>query len=182
MGLDARAVAWEPLRPTPALAALPGPAQEAAAELGALMSELSEEGICASWILGNEEALWGWLNGWDASDFFPRWGEWHGTAADRAEAQALHEECGGWIVWEEGGPTYLPTAEWVKRLWDQARHLQKDSPMHEVFYIGQRVWVDDAGEKSPGVVSNMDRAGYFVTVNLRTLRFPGSKLAARNGR
>lgn len=104
-----------------------------------------------------------------------------GTSLTARRPKTFTRSAKGGSCGKRGGLTYLPTAEWVKRLQAQARRLLGDPPMHEVFYIGQRVWVDDAGEKSPGVVSNMDRDGYFVTVNLRTLRFPGSKLAARNG-
>lgn len=103
---------------TPALLALTPEQRQAAQDLYEEMSDLSEEGICAGWIMGNEYHLWCWLQGLDdGSSAYPMWGDRRGGDIDKARVRALHERCGGWVVWDDaaGGAVYLPTGDWLAR-------------------------------------------------------------------
>ena len=41
----------------------------------------------------------------------------YGGDIDKARVRALHERCGGWVVWDDaaGGAVYLPTGDWLAR-------------------------------------------------------------------
>lgn len=88
-----------PLSETPDLLALDDEGRAAAQELCDEMSDLSEDGICAAWVSGNERLLWAWLAGEDVASAYPCWGPWRGGEDDRARVRALHEACRGWVSW-----------------------------------------------------------------------------------
>jgi hypothetical protein len=86
---------------------------EEGARLGLLgpMTGISEERWCAGWLSNLEFILWRARNG-EPSGFEV------GSATPRqAELlRLLSEEAGGWWVYEEAGPVFLPMDEWLRRL------------------------------------------------------------------
>lgn len=86
----------------------------AAASLAFLMSELSEEHYCASWLSDCEHELWGMLTEPNRAH---RWGMGEIESASLRELQRLSDACGGWIRWRSagGGEWFIPIAEWTER-------------------------------------------------------------------
>ena len=71
-----------------------------------LMSEISEERWCASWLAGLEYILWDVVTG-KRNDI---------CGPDEIEQlKYLSEKCGGWIIWDEPaiGEKFVPMAEWL---------------------------------------------------------------------
>jgi hypothetical protein len=81
-------------------------------ELAEYMSDLSEEAYCAGWESGLEYALWDAAYGLRGDYGRLRLNEDH-----RARLRRLSEACHGWIVFDdETEETWIPTAEWQRRL------------------------------------------------------------------
>lgn len=78
-----------------------------------IMSDFSEEYICAGWLDGCEHALW------ELANRPGRWGHppWHVdiSEADAARMLALSAEIGGWPAAGESGVVLVPLAEWLVR-------------------------------------------------------------------
>lgn len=97
---------------------------EAVEVLAAVVSDISEEQWCASWLI-------------DCEFYF--WAGWHCSVRDLDELQALHDECGGWVVYElakgdepDPGWIFLPTAEWLPRFeaWAARRNPKPEAMLH----------------------------------------------------
>lgn len=78
-----------------------------AAFLAEEMGGISADYWFAGWMKDLEFMLWDWVTGkTPAPDFY------------RAEVEtiaALHELCGGWIIWDPAiGAKFIPTDEWLK--------------------------------------------------------------------
>ena len=83
---------------------LPHDAQIAAALLGRVMADLSEDYWCAGWIHDLEFDLWSAMHGAGAPF----------TRSDLAQVKYLSTKCGGWIVWHDAAPwrRYVPLSVW----------------------------------------------------------------------
>lgn len=81
----------------------PGP-QIAAAILGRVMGDLSQDCWCAGWLTDLEFHLWAAAHG-ARSQF---------TRSDLAQLKYLSAKCDGWIVWHEAAPwrRYVPLSAW----------------------------------------------------------------------
>lgn len=95
---------------------LPSEAQIAAALLGRVMADLSEDYWCAGWMSDLEYALWSATHG-GRSPF---------TRSDLAQVKYLSSKCGGWIVWHDAAPwrRYVPLSVWEPMFaqWQTRRH------------------------------------------------------------
>lgn len=89
---------------------LPHDAQIAAALLGRVMSDLSQDYWCAGWLIDLEFDLWSAMHG-ARSPF---------TRSDLAQVKYLSAKCGGWIVWHDAAPwrRYVPLSIWKPRFAD----------------------------------------------------------------
>lgn len=86
----------------------------AARALALLMSETSEDCMCAGWLIDCEHTLWRMLSEpnetheWGLSEVVP----------DILQAlQRLSEKCGGWIRWRDvaKGEWFVPLDDWLER-------------------------------------------------------------------
>lgn len=73
----------------------------AAVELRQRMSDISEDGICASWESGLEDSLWHYVESDDAAHPFA--GLMGHDDGDRAELRRLRDACGMWWVYDHRG-------------------------------------------------------------------------------
>jgi hypothetical protein len=82
----------------------PPDAQIAAALLGRVMGDLSQDYWCASWLTDLEFDLWSATLG-ARSPF---------TRSELAQVKYLSAKCGGWIVWHDAAPwrRYVPLSVW----------------------------------------------------------------------
>ena len=78
------------------------------------MSEISEDGLCAGWIHGNEYNIWAAIT---LDEPAPAYGPINPRLLRRC--QQLADEAGGWIYWDDG-PQFAPTAQWLAMF---AQHL-----------------------------------------------------------
>ncbi len=62
------------------------------------MSDISEDGYAAGWLIGNEFSLWRMLHGGD-----PRYGQTVVSPDDLEELRVLSEQAGGWIWTDRDG-------------------------------------------------------------------------------
>ncbi len=85
----------------------------AARLLARVMSGLSEDYFCAGWLGDCEYALWADLTGYEEIAGVKAWGI---TQEEKDELRLAHEVAGGWIVWGEGGETYLSNKDWQEHL------------------------------------------------------------------
>jgi hypothetical protein len=79
-----------------------------------IMSDLSEEYLCAQWPVGNEYKLWGDLAGESVCGEKP-----YGISPEeKEELHIAHELAGGWLRWSEeaGEIVFLTTEEWLAHL------------------------------------------------------------------
>lgn len=78
-------------------------------ELANAMSEISEECICAGWIMGNEHILWGLMTGESTIGY----GHGEPTEMDLKILRELHARAGGWIyLGSDGVLHFASTEEW----------------------------------------------------------------------
>lgn len=84
--------------------------RDAAGSLAVLMSEISEDHYCASWLVDLEFILWGMLQGGDRGFGFSDVAE-----EEIAALRRLSEKCGGWLAWREeaGGEMFVTLDEWA---------------------------------------------------------------------
>jgi hypothetical protein len=80
----------------------------AALGLLGLMTGISEEYWCASWMDGLEFALWNAQDG-------ALYGMGSLTPRQCMLLRLLSEECGGWWCWRDG-PKFVSAADWLKML------------------------------------------------------------------
>jgi hypothetical protein len=74
------------------------------------MSDISERCWCASWIMGNEFALWSIVQNGPC-----KWGQDEVDEGDIARLKEFSDISGGWFYWDdEEGEKFVPTDEWVK--------------------------------------------------------------------
>ncbi len=71
------------------------------------MSEISEEGIYAGWIHGNEYNIWAAIT---LGELPPGFGPINPRLLRRC--QLLSRDIGGWIYWADG-PQFAPMAQWL---------------------------------------------------------------------
>ncbi len=82
----------------------------AALGLLALMTGISEEFWCAGWMNGMEFDLWRRAAG-------TNYGQGIITERQATLLRLLHEECGGWWMWDYArGPVFVRTEEWLRVL------------------------------------------------------------------
>jgi hypothetical protein len=72
------------------------------------MSEISEEGFCAGWIVDNEYAIWDAITLGNPS---PSYRAINPRLLRRC--QQLSVEIGGWMCWTLDGPQFVPMAQWL---------------------------------------------------------------------
>lgn len=89
---------------------------DAARDLCAFMSVLSEKYYCAGWLIGLEYQLWSMVHGGSREC-----GPYTVTPEEVTKLRRLHERAGGWWMWAEdsqepgaSGQVFVPTAEWRK--------------------------------------------------------------------
>lgn len=84
------------------------------AALAYTMSEISEEGFCAQWMMGLEYDLWLIVTARRSA----RYGQTDVTLTQVGLLLALSEATGGWIHWDEqlGRETFIPLDEWRTRV------------------------------------------------------------------
>ena len=87
-----------------------------------VMSALSEDFFCATWMYDCEYALWSDLQGSEAGG---RKG-WGISSSDREELALVHRLADGWIIWsnEEKDLRFLTTEAWLDHL---SHHLAEAS-------------------------------------------------------
>ncbi len=73
------------------------------------MSEISEEGFCAGWIVDNEYAIWDAITLGNPS---PSYREINPRLLRRC--QQLSVEIGDWMCWTLEGPQFGPMAQWLE--------------------------------------------------------------------
>lgn len=78
----------------------------AQAALASVMSECSEEAVCAGWDHGCEYTLWAIMVG-DSDEYMYL----DVTPELRERLRRLSEACGGWIVWDDS-EKWVPVDEW----------------------------------------------------------------------
>lgn len=85
------------------------PDPNAARELLQLMSDLSEEAYCASWMTGIEFQLWEMLHGGERA-----YGNSVITLAELGQVRDLSGRCDGWWMWHEGldGEIFIRLEPW----------------------------------------------------------------------
>lgn len=82
--------------------------------LSMLMSEISEECMCAGWEMGLEYTLWDVVLG------RPIWSRWEDVTPEQREMLCeLSQELGGWVIWNPdpkatGDTLFVPLDEWRK--------------------------------------------------------------------
>lgn len=86
------------------------PDEGAALGLLGLMTGISEDCWCAGWLTGLEHSLWQAAH----SDEDYEFGMGVVTKRQRDLLRLLHEECGGWWVWEDGA-VFIRADEWESR-------------------------------------------------------------------
>jgi len=86
---------------------------EAARQLFALMSDISENCWCASWLSGCEYSLWRFVRAGVATS----WGQADVSVEELRSLMDLSLACNGWWTWnaELGGEVFVQFDEWVKR-------------------------------------------------------------------
>jgi hypothetical protein len=79
-----------------------------ACKLRDLMSDISEECYCATWLIDCEFELWEML------ETGPRkWGVGEVTAEQIVELKSLHHRCAGWVMFQDGvGEVFVDKREW----------------------------------------------------------------------
>lgn len=80
-------------------------------DLCRLMSEISEDHMCAGWDSGLEFRLWSMVQG-GLRDY----GVGEVPESVVAGLRTLAENCGGWWCWPRGAdePAFVPMAEWLE--------------------------------------------------------------------
>ena len=81
--------------------------------LVALMSAISEDCWCATWMSGNEYALWKVKPG-------TAYGQGEITERQSRLLSDLSAECGGWFRWDVG-LTFVPIADWERHVAEEER-------------------------------------------------------------
>lgn len=90
-----------------------GPDEGAALGLLGLMTGLSEDLFCATWLTGLEFSMWAAAH--SQEDF--KFGMGVINERQRRLLFDLGQEAGGWWVWQETGPPrFIPMAEWLERV------------------------------------------------------------------
>jgi hypothetical protein len=92
-------------------------------ELYQLMSDISEDCYCASWLIGNERHLWRAIT--DPNDDH-RYGMGEISEEDIARLRLLSQQVNGWWVWEDDGPDFISLDEWKRRLAALAAQKQEE--------------------------------------------------------
>ena len=95
---------------------LPAEARLGAGLLARFMSDLSQDYWAAGWLTGLEFELWTAV--WEEAS---RVGQ-----ANAARLRYLSSTCGGWIIWADTGPRYVPLEEWRTR-YDEWRDGRESS-------------------------------------------------------
>lgn len=87
---------------------------EAAAQLAAEMSEISEHYYCAGWLIGLEFSLWPFVA--DTSGEQHYFGMGTLSPAEVENLRTLSQKARGWWRWDEdlGGEVFVPLAEWER--------------------------------------------------------------------
>ncbi len=80
------------------------------------MSEISEDGLCASWVFDIEYNIWDAIVNGNASPAYSRM-----SPRLLRRCQLLSMEIGGWIYWTDG-PQFAPMAQWLTMV-DSRRKL-----------------------------------------------------------
>lgn len=109
------------------------PQSSPAAELAQLISDISENTICATWDTGIEFRAWKWVCSRPTEDF--AWMMDTVSVSDVNRMRELSEQIGGWVYWreheigelddDEVGVRFIPMAEWLtlyaehERKWGQ---------------------------------------------------------------
>lgn len=98
--------------------------------LSLLMSEISEDCMCAGWEIGLEYALWDALLG------KPLWGRWNSITPEQIEMlRELSHELGGWVIWNPDpnateDTLFLPLSDWQKKYADYVAKQHDRSDPH----------------------------------------------------
>lgn len=85
--------------------------RRAATALERLMSDISEDHYCATWLCGLDAALWHYVVNGPG-----QFGMGMITEADIEQLKALADGAGGWWHWPDGahGTLFVPMAEWLE--------------------------------------------------------------------
>ena len=79
----------------------------AAHALAGLMSSISEDLWCASWLDGTENSLWNMVQGGPR-----KWGMGEVSQRQVDLLRLLSEEAEGWIIYGDAGPQFVPIEKW----------------------------------------------------------------------
>ncbi|SRR5258706_9457270 len=86
-------------------------------KLAELMSEISEKGFCAGWMISLEFYLWEIINGGNR-----RYGTYEVTQSDIDQLNALSQECGCWIIFDDANDeTAIDLKTWKRMYADQRK-------------------------------------------------------------
>lgn len=95
--------------------------------LSMLMSEISEECMCAGWIMDLEYTLWDVLQG------KPVWSRWSDISPTQLEMlREVSEELGDWVIWNPDpkateDTVFVSLGEW-QRMYAERAAKQYDQP------------------------------------------------------
>jgi hypothetical protein len=94
---------------------------EAAVSLAQLMSDISEDCYCASWLIGTEFTLWQFAQGGHGD-----WGFFEVTSEQATELRELSAKAGGWVAWPsqalDDGLIFVPAEAWTEMFAERRAH------------------------------------------------------------